>query len=56
MQNAGLDEAQAEIKIAERNISSLRYADDMPWYTFSSVCVIFHFFYQCFILFQIKIF
>ena len=28
MQNAGLDEAQAGIKIAERNINSLRYADD----------------------------
>ena len=28
MQNAGLDEAQAGIKIAERNISSLGYADD----------------------------
>ena len=28
MQNAGLDEAQARIKIAERNISNLRYADD----------------------------
>ena len=28
MQNAGLDEAQAEIKIAERNINNLRYADD----------------------------
>ena len=28
MQNAGLDEAQAGIKIAGRNISSLRYADD----------------------------
>ena len=28
MQNAGLDEAQAEIKIAERNIHNLRYADD----------------------------
>ena len=27
MQNAGLDEAQAGIKIAERNINSLRYAD-----------------------------
>ena len=26
--NAGLDEAQAGIKIAERNINSLRYADD----------------------------
>ena len=29
MRNAGLDEAQAGIKIAERNISNLRYADDM---------------------------
>ena len=28
MQNVGLDEAQAEIKIAERNINNLRYADD----------------------------
>ena len=28
MQNAGLDEAQAAIKIARRNISNLRYADD----------------------------
>ena len=28
MQNAGLDEAQAGIKIAERNISNFRYADD----------------------------
>ena len=28
MQNAKLDEAQAGIKIAERNISNLRYADD----------------------------
>ena len=28
MQNAGLDEAQAEIKIAGRNIHNLRYADD----------------------------
>ena len=28
MQNAGLDEAQAEIKIAGRNIINLRYADD----------------------------
>ena len=27
MQNAGLDEAQAEIKIARRNINNLRYAD-----------------------------
>ena len=28
MWNAWLDEAQAEIKIAERNINNLRYADD----------------------------
>ena len=28
MQNAGLDEAQAGIKIAGRNINNLRYADD----------------------------
>ena len=28
MRNAGLDEAQALIKIARRNISNLRYADD----------------------------
>ena len=28
MRNAGLEEAQAEIKIAGRNISNLRYADD----------------------------
>ena len=28
MQNAGLDEAQSGIKIAGRNISNLRYADD----------------------------
>ena len=28
MRNARLDEAQAEIKIAVRNINNLRYADD----------------------------
>ena len=28
MRNAGLDEEQAGIKIAERNINNLRYADD----------------------------
>ena len=28
MRNAGLDEAQAGIKIARRNISKLRYTDD----------------------------
>ena len=28
MRNAGLEETQAAIKIAERNINNLRYADD----------------------------
>ena len=28
MRNAGLEEAQAEIEIARRNINNLRYADD----------------------------
>ena len=28
MQNAGLDEAQARIKVARRNINNLRYADN----------------------------
>ena len=28
MQNAGLDEAQAGLKIAGRNINNLRYAED----------------------------
>ena len=28
MRNAGLDEAQAKIKIAWRNINNLRYTDD----------------------------
>ena len=28
MRNSGLDEAQARIKIAARNINNLRYADD----------------------------
>ena len=28
MQNSGLDESQAGIKIAGRNINNLRYADD----------------------------
>ena len=28
MRNAGLEEAQAEVKIARRNINNLRYADD----------------------------
>ena len=30
MQNARLDEAEAGIKIARRNINNLRYADDTP--------------------------
>ena len=30
MQNAGLNEAQAGIKISERNINNLRYADQPP--------------------------
>ena len=29
MRNAGLDEVQARIKIARRNINNLRYADDI---------------------------
>ena len=28
MRNAGLDEAQVDIKMASRNINNLRYADD----------------------------
>ena len=28
MRNTGLEEAQAEIKIAGRNVNNLRYADD----------------------------
>ena len=28
MRNAGLDEAQAEVRIARRNINNLRYADN----------------------------
>ena len=31
MRNAGLDEAQAGIKIARRNINRLRYADDTTY-------------------------
>ena len=31
--NAGLQEAQAGIKIAGRNINNLRYADDYPYGT-----------------------
>ena len=32
MRNTGLDEAQARIKIARRNINNLRYADDTSLY------------------------
>ena len=35
MRNAGLEEAQAGIKIAGRNINNLRYADDT---TFMAEC------------------
>ena len=31
MRNAGLEEAQAAIKVARRNINNLRYADDHPY-------------------------
>ena len=31
MKNARLDEAQAGTKIARRNISNLKYADDTPY-------------------------
>jgi len=31
MQNARLDEVQAGIKMARRNIKNLRYADDIMW-------------------------
>ena len=30
MQNAGLDEALARIKISRRNINNFRYAEDTP--------------------------
>ena len=33
MLNAGLDEAQAGIKIAMKNINNLKYADDTPLIT-----------------------
>ena len=31
MRNAGLEEAQAGIKIAGRNINNLKYTDDTNW-------------------------
>ena len=41
MWNAGLGEAQAGIKIAERNINNLRYADNTrrEWQTTSVSCL-----------------
>ena len=33
MRNAGLDEAQAGMKIARRNINNLRYAEDTTFMT-----------------------
>ena len=33
MRNTGLEEAQAEIKIARRNINNFRYADDTTFMT-----------------------
>ena len=33
MQNAGMDEAQAGIKITRRNINNVRYADDITLIT-----------------------
>ena len=36
MRNAGLQEAQAGIKIARRNINNLRYADDTTFKAESS--------------------
>ena len=35
IQNAGLDDSQAGIKIAERNINNLRYADDTALMAFT---------------------
>ena len=37
MRNAGVEEAQAGIKIARRNINNLRYADDTTLMTESEV-------------------
>ena len=39
MRNAGLEEAQAGIKIARRNISNLRYAESSLWMCISSICI-----------------
>ena len=40
MGNAGLDEAQAGINIAGRNINNLRYADDTKWSEVAQSCPI----------------
>ena len=37
MRNAGLEEAQAGIKIARRNINNLRYADDITFMAESEI-------------------
>ena len=37
MRNAGLEEAQARIKIDERNINNLRYADDTTFMAESEI-------------------
>ena len=39
MRNAGLEEAQAGIKIASRNISNVRYADDTTLIAEKEVCL-----------------
>ena len=38
MRNTGLEEAQAGIKIAGRNINNLRYADDTTFMSSSNCC------------------
>ena len=39
MRNAGLDEEQAGIEIARRNINNLRYADDITLMPFQYSCL-----------------
>ena len=55
MRNAELDESQAGIKIAGRNINNLRYADDTTLMAESKeeLKSLFDFFHQCFIVFYI---
>ena len=38
MRNTGLEEAQAGIKIARRNINNLRYADYVPLLSYPFIC------------------